>query len=388
MGKPLVLKRFNVKSIKDNGTMACIGKRRSGKSVLIKDIMWHKRHLPVGVAMSPTEKANRFFRDFMPEVCIYDDFNLEAIESILTRQQRIKEAEEKGDTKGLPKNTSAFIVADDCMYDKKNWKSLAIRNCFMNGRHWNLFFLFSMQYCVDISPDLRTNLDYVFVFRESVTEQKEKLYKYFFGMFENKKEFISVFDQTATGYDFMCLDLTLGNYEKEECVFWGRADDRKHPFRVGHPRLWWFAGEFGRHGVSTGGPPALQGVPPPASTTGKRKNPEEQQQQQQQRSDAAKKRGVDMGLGRDNSLRGKTVIKLGEEGNDDAPRPVAASSVATATTSHTAPQQPQPQQQPLQGATHAATKRPQGVPQVTQVPQGMYRPPSPFGGSRNKRCRR
>ena len=368
--------------------MACIGKRRSGKSVLIKDIMWHKRHLPVGVAMSPTEKANRFFRDFMPEVCIYDDFNLEAIESILTRQQRIKEAEEKGDTKGLPKNTSAFIVADDCMYDKKNWKSLAIRNCFMNGRHWNLFFLFSMQYCVDISPDLRTNLDYVFVFRESVTEQKEKLYKYFFGMFENKKEFIQVFDQTATGYDFMCLDLTLGNYEKEECVFWGRADDRKHPFRVGHPRLWWFAGEFGRHGMSSGGPPAgpaIQAQPSSSSVGGKRKNPDEQPQQQ--RSDAAKKRGVDMGLGRDNTLRGKTVIKLGEEGgNDDAPAAPAPAPPPRTVVQH---------QQPQQVATHAATKRPHTttashvphVPQVPHVPHGMYRPPSPFGG-RSKRSRR
>lgn len=380
MVKPLVLKRFNVKSIKDNGTMACIGKRRSGKSVLIKDIMWHKRHLPVGVAMSPTEKANRFFRDFMPEVCIYDDFNLEAIESILTRQQRIKEAEEKGDTKGLPKNTSAFIVADDCMYDKKNWKSLAIRNCFMNGRHWSLFFLFSMQYCVDISPDLRTNLDYVFVFRESVTEQKEKLYKYFFGMFENKKEFIKVFDQTATGFDFMCLDLTLGNYEKEECVFWGRADDRKQPFRVGHPRLWWFAGEFARHGVAKGGPPRLQAAPEQQQgVAGKRKNPELEHHAKANaggRSDAAKKRGVEMGLGRDNSMQGKTVIKLGEDGNGD--------------DEHVARAAPPVAPQVIPAAT-AATKRPApDAPRSNagQPPQGMYRPPSPFGGSRSKRTRR
>ena len=31
-----------------------------------------------------------------------------------------------------------FVLMDDCMYDKKVLKSLAMRDLFMNGRHMNV----------------------------------------------------------------------------------------------------------------------------------------------------------------------------------------------------------------------------------------------------------
>lgn len=388
---PIALKRFRLDSIKDNSTICAIGKRRSGKSVLMKDIMWHKRHLPVGVAMSPTEKANRYFRDFMPDVCIYDDFNLTAIESILTRQERICDAIERKETKGLPKDPTAFIVADDCMYDKKNWKTTAIRNCFMNGRHWHLFFMFSMQYCVDIPPDLRTNLDYVFVFRESVMEQKEKLFKYFFGMFENKKEFIKIFDDTATGFDFIALDLTQGSNEKEDCVMWGRAAPREAPFRVGHPRLWWFAGEFARHGTAM--PSAAAAAAASASVVAA-SAPQKSIESSKKKSDPQRKRDVDMGMGKD--MKRANVIKLGDDdemNNNNNNNKSARQQPTPAPAPAPAPAPVEQQQQHRQQQMHVS-QQPQTQTQLVssnkrqRVPDGVYRPPSPFSNSRHKRQKR
>ena len=70
-------------------------------------------------------------------------------------------------------------------------KDPCIRQCFMNGRHWKLFFMLTMQYCMDLTPDLRANVDYIFILRENVIQNREKLYKSFLevkDLLKNKNE--------------------------------------------------------------------------------------------------------------------------------------------------------------------------------------------------------
>lgn len=241
---PYQIKKFDLHSLKDNATIALIGKRRSGKSYLMRSIMKVKRHLPIGIAMSPTEKSNRFFRDYMPSSFVYYDWDTDAVTNMMERQEEIASRVDVGsDLEGLPRDPTAFIIADDCMYDKKNWRSTLVRNIFMNGRHWKLFFLFTMQYCVDIMPELRANIDYVFVFKESVKNQKTNLYKMFFGMFPTFKDFENVFDRIARNFDCIVLDTTSGNYEVENCIFWYRATEYPR-FRTGGAQMWWFHHRF------------------------------------------------------------------------------------------------------------------------------------------------
>ena len=48
----------------------------------------------------------------------------------------------------------------------KKWLESNIRGIFMNGRHWRITFMLTMQYCMDLPPDLRTNIDFVFILRK------------------------------------------------------------------------------------------------------------------------------------------------------------------------------------------------------------------------------
>ena len=41
-----------------------------------------------------------------------------------------------------------------------------MRLLFMNGRHWKVMLIITMQYPLGIPPNLRTNIDYVFILRE------------------------------------------------------------------------------------------------------------------------------------------------------------------------------------------------------------------------------
>ena len=62
----LELKKFKIKSILPDATILCLGKRRSGKSWLVRDIFYHHRDIPSGLVFSGTEEASPFFGDFIP----------------------------------------------------------------------------------------------------------------------------------------------------------------------------------------------------------------------------------------------------------------------------------------------------------------------------------
>jgi len=85
----LELKKFDIRNIKDDSVILFIGKRNTGKSFLVKDIMHNFKNLPVGVVISPTESSNHFFEDFIPGMLIYDNYDPNVIQRFVNRQRKI-----------------------------------------------------------------------------------------------------------------------------------------------------------------------------------------------------------------------------------------------------------------------------------------------------------
>jgi hypothetical protein len=224
----LQLRKFNPGTMADDKVCVFIGKRNTGKSTLVTDILYHKKHLPVGIVMSATEEGNHHYKNFVPDLFIYGDYDREAIERVLERQRHIVNS---------GKTSNAFILLDDCMYDKKFMKDTCIRKCFMNGRHWKIFFMLTMQYCMDLTPDLRANVDYVFILRENILQNREKLYKSFFGIFPTFDMFNQVMTACTENYECLVLDNTSKSNKIEDCVFWYKAGLHKN-FKIGSPQFW------------------------------------------------------------------------------------------------------------------------------------------------------
>ena len=87
-GLDLELKKFDISKIEDDAVMAFIGRRRTGKSVIVKDILYHKRHIPFGTVISGTEAGNGFYGNHIPKLFIHDEYNTAIIENILKRQNK------------------------------------------------------------------------------------------------------------------------------------------------------------------------------------------------------------------------------------------------------------------------------------------------------------
>ena len=223
------LKKFDPRTIDDNRVLVFCGKRNTGKSTLIADIMYYKKHIPVGVVMSGTEEGNCFYQKFVPDLFVYNEFKIDVVEKMIKRQKTVIKSNEK--------NKSAFLLLDDCMYDKKLLRDKTMRLIFYNGRHWGICLMLAMQYCMDLSPDLRCNIDYVFILRENIVQNREKIWKNFFGIFPTFDMFNQVMTACTENYECLVLDNTSKSNKFEDVVFWYKASIR-NDFKVGHPKFW------------------------------------------------------------------------------------------------------------------------------------------------------
>jgi hypothetical protein len=247
---------FAMGRMKTDCVAIVVGKRGTGKTVLLTDILYtvHKA-LDLGVAMAPTQESVDLFRTFMPPMSVYGEFRADVIEELIRTQQHAQK------TRNAYRNV--WVICDDCMFDKTAMRSKAMRDIFMNGRHYNFFFVNLMQYCMDMGPDLRTNVDYVFALRENIPGNREKLFKNFFGVFPSLEEFGVAFDACTANYGAMVLDNTIPSTRVQDCVFWYRARVDLPRFFLGN-RNWWklnhafYVGEGGG-AAPLGGIAALQG---------------------------------------------------------------------------------------------------------------------------------
>ena len=105
------LRRFKMEWIEPNKTIIFIGKRKTGKSVLALDYLYHNQDIPFCTCISPTDDLNLTFRPHIPSRFIFDAYSPKLIENFVKRQRTIsrkKKSAEKGF--GDPKYTGSSVI--------------------------------------------------------------------------------------------------------------------------------------------------------------------------------------------------------------------------------------------------------------------------------------
>ena len=147
--RSLRLKKFDLDAMEPLAVILAIGKRRSGKSFLVKDLLSRHQSIPTGLVMSATESANQFFGDFVPSVFIHDGFKEKVLDNYIKSQTALTN-KLKVEMKVMRKsdiNPKSFFIMDDLGYDAPKWvKDKNIKFLFMNGRHVHTLFLLTLQY--------------------------------------------------------------------------------------------------------------------------------------------------------------------------------------------------------------------------------------------------
>ena len=239
MSKNLQLTKFNMKDIKDDKVVVLIGKRETGKSFLVRDLLYHNQNIPCGTIISGTEGSNKFYSKIFPSLFIHGEFKPELIQNFMKRQKMVLNELDKQMTKNGSSliDPRAIIILDDCLYDNSWTKDKNIRSLFMNGRHYKVLFLITMQYSLGIPPSLRTNVDYVFILRESYISNRKRLYESYAGMFPSFDMFCQVMDQCTEDYECLVINNNAKSNKIEDMVFWYKAEERPD-FKLGDPIFW------------------------------------------------------------------------------------------------------------------------------------------------------
>ena len=223
------VRKFNPTTIKESRIIFLIGKRHTGKTVLMKDILYHMPRPDYVIAMAPTEDTLQTFREFLPETCIFDHFSQEKLESIVTLQRELV-------SRG--KKRTVMIVLDDCLYQKNCLNSTCMRSIFFNGRHDHISLVCCAQYMMEVNVSLRTNIDYIFVMRDNILTNRQKLFKYYFGQFSRFEEFDRVMTACTQDYKALVLDGTVSSTSATDSVLWYRASTNIPDFKLCKPIFW------------------------------------------------------------------------------------------------------------------------------------------------------
>jgi len=216
-----------------------IGRRDTGKSFLVRDLLFYHQDIPIGTVISGTEAGNGFYGKIVPKLFIHDEYNTAIIENILKRQKIVlKQMKKENNAYGRSNiDPRAFVILDDCLYDNSWAREKLMRLLFMNGRHWKIMLVITMQYPLGVPPNLRTNIDYTFILREPYLTNRRRIYENYAGMFSTFESFCQVMDQCTVNYECLVIYNNANSNKLEDQIFWYKALAHG-PFKLGSKEFW------------------------------------------------------------------------------------------------------------------------------------------------------
>ena len=245
MSTELELSKFNMQQIsfkpdENKGpVIVLIGRRDTGKSYLVRDLLYHQQDIPIGTVISGTEAGNGFYNHHVPKLFIHDEYNTAIIENILKRQRQVlKQVKKEMETyKRSSIDPRAFVILDDCLYDASWTRDKMMRLLFMNGRHWKIMLIITMQYPLGIPPNLRTNIDFVFILREPYIKNRRIIHENYAGMFPTFESFSQIMDQCTENYECLVINNNSKSNRLQDQIFWYKAEQHG-PFKLGSKEFW------------------------------------------------------------------------------------------------------------------------------------------------------
>lgn len=234
----LKIRNFSPSQIKPYRMILFVGKKGSGKSTLLKDIFYHLRErFDLVVALAGTPGSEEMFREFVPDAFIYSKIDVRVIEK-LTEYARIMVAKKT--------KRNILILMDDCLGctgtdDKKIFGHNIFREIAYNQRHLNITLAISLQYCMEIQPHLRSQIDYCFVFQDTMISNRRRLWEYFFGMFEDLDSFSKTLYKCTRNFECLVLDNVKNSGNFEDNLYYYKAQTDIPHYQLGKSDFWFLS---------------------------------------------------------------------------------------------------------------------------------------------------
>lgn len=204
--------KFNFNSITKPSVFLIIGKRDVGKTTLVKDLLCsnnNKKYIFTS-AYGDSEDYERTF----PSDSVFNDHTVD----IFTELKNIVDIQCKERTNPIT------IVFDSCLTDSNDWKNDILKYLFFNGRCDKINLIITSQCPLGIPPAIRANIDYIFMFKESMVNNKKKLYEYYGGMLPSFDIFCKVMSYCTENFESLVIHNTSSSNKLSDQIFWYNAN--------------------------------------------------------------------------------------------------------------------------------------------------------------------
>ena len=226
--------------------VAMIGNRACGLSWLVRDVLFHRRDVPIGVAVGPCDEHSASpLRGILPPQLVHDECTPSLIANVVKRQKiAARKAEQAAEGQGETSvvDPRAILVLDGCFYDEAWTHDKHMRALFADNRKYNLDVVVAMEFPLGLPPSMQANVDYVFLLRSNLAGNRTRLYVNFVGAeaFPTYEGFSEAMDRLEDAGDRWCLVIDKRNGTSGgDRVFWYRAGvHAADSVRIGAPAFW------------------------------------------------------------------------------------------------------------------------------------------------------
>jgi energy-coupling factor transporter ATP-binding protein EcfA2 len=243
---------FDPTRIKPDSVVVMIGYRSSGKSTAMEHIscVMKDKLSYVQVISGTAVAASNQWRKHVPQLFITSEWNPGQIEAIRAQQQldmlqnQLDHPEWDDDT---AKNAVPYIgvLMEDITDDTVLRRCPILKKIYQTGRHDNMFLMIGVWYAKMLAPDMRLNINWVFIFWTANKDELEKLHEsYASNMAFNDFCFLIDHycqkDEVTGARPCLVVDMfASGNKLQDRIYVWCAKPNLD--FRVGTPELWEFA---------------------------------------------------------------------------------------------------------------------------------------------------
>lgn len=234
---------LEMKSVKPNSVYLFLGRRKSGKTTNIVSILKHfSNSFDWGVVFCGSVATAQQYANHIPSNFIHNNFDTDLIQKLIDRQESKRKAGFQLDR--------IFILADDCAFAQKSFKTPAIKSLCFNGRHYNITFFLSLQYALGILPSIRGQIDFVFASREKNVAYRRKIYENYSICFDKFKEFDSVMKSCTENHEtfvLSCASATTSDKVSDN-VFYYKSAFPMPEFKMNPTGKWWKVAPLKKYG--------------------------------------------------------------------------------------------------------------------------------------------
>lgn len=240
--EPIRFSRLDPAKLHQNKVFLVLGPRGSGKSVMIKCLLYHMRNrFEFVIAFFGTQDTVSEFKGIIPDCFIYEgirSFNPEMLSTILTLQEKWKEMARVHQDPVNWKIKSVLVLLDDMMVDKNWLKSEVMGNLHNNGRHQGMTIMNGAQYMMEVPPTIRSQIDYAIIFYKSDDDWIRKVHENFVGGLVDKKSFPIIYKKITEDRCAMVIDNTVKTNVMTDCIKCFKAKLDVGPFTLGSDQMW------------------------------------------------------------------------------------------------------------------------------------------------------